>query len=174
MNNPKVSIIVAHDNNRGIGKSDATGGTMLWRIPADLQRFKSLTTGHVLILGRKTFDSLQNYYQKSGRPIPQRTHIVVTRNPNYSAPNCISAISFEEALKIAKQMEREEIFVSGGGQIYAQAIHFADKLYLTLVDGAYDADTFFPEYISLFTKEMSREEREYNGLKYTFLELEKV
>lgn len=158
-NNPKVSIIAAISENRGIGKNNK----LLWHIPQDLSRFKKITLGHPVIMGRTTFESL-------GKPLPERDNIIVTRDLNYQAQGCIICHSIEEALKVAEKKDREEIFVIGGGQIYQQAIKYADKLYLTIVSGNFEADTFFPDY-SEFKKETFKEEGTYNQYKYTFIEL---
>lgn len=170
MNKPRISIIVAVDKKRGIGKTTLGVGKLLWSIPEDLKRFKELTMGHALIMGRKTFESVLSYLKK---PFPGRTSIIITRDPNYKYEEVVVVHSLEEALKEAKKVETEEIFVTGGGQIYKQALPFTDRLYLTLVDGEYEADTLFPDY-SNFTKEVSKEEKQTeDGLKYTWLTLER-
>ena len=162
MNSPKISIISAiAEKERAIGKDNK----LLWHLPEDLQRFKKITSGHPIIMGQKTFESL-------GRPLPNRTNIVLTLDRSYKAPGAVVVYSMDEALEAAKRVEKEEIFFVGGGQIYAQAIKFADKLYLTLVEGDYEADTFFPDY-SQFKKVVYEEKRESEGLKYKFLELER-
>lgn len=158
---PTISIIAAISENRAIGKDNK----LLWHIPGDLPRFKKLTTGHPIIMGRKTYESI-------GKPLPSRTNIVVTRDDSYKAEGCVIVTSIEEAIQIAKQKDKEEIFIVGGGQIYEQGVKFADKLYLTLVEGEYEADTFFPDY-SEFKKKISEETHESEGLKYKFLELER-
>jgi dihydrofolate reductase len=161
MNKPKVSIIAAVAKNRAIGKDNK----LLWHISEDLQRFKKITSGHPVIMGQKTFESL-------GRPLPNRTNIVLTFDKSYKAAGCTVVYSIDEAVKVASEKDKEEIFFIGGGQIYAQAIKFADKLYLTLVEGEYEADTFFPDY-SDFKKIILEEPHESAGYKYKFLELEK-
>lgn len=161
MNKPRISVIAAVAENRAIGKNNK----LLWHISEDLKRFKEITSGHPVIMGQKTFESL-------GKPLPGRTNIVLTYDKSYQAPGCIVAYSLEEAIKIASKKEKREIFFIGGGQIYAQAIKLADKLYLTLVEGEYDADTFFPGY-SEFKKVVFEEKHESDGYKYKFLELER-
>lgn len=157
-----ISIIVAMDEKRGIGKN----GGIPWHIPEDLKRFKAITSGHPVIMGRKTFESI-------GHPLPNRTNIVVTRDKKKTISGTIMANSLEEAIRLAQgKPGSDEISIIGGGQIYAQAIRLADKLYLTIVEGTYDADTFFPDY-SAFTKEVSRESHESDGYKYTFLDLQR-
>ncbi|MEK7617825.1 MAG: dihydrofolate reductase [Patescibacteria group bacterium] len=159
---PKISLIVAIAKNRAIGKDNK----LLWYLPEDLKRFKKLTTGHAIIMGRKTFESI-------GKPLPNRTNIIVTRDPVYKAEGCFVAHSVEEAIYKAQSFEKNEIFIIGGGQIFEQALGLADKLYVTIVEKEYhDADSFFPEY-SHFTKIILQEEDEYEGMKYKFLELEK-
>jgi dihydrofolate reductase len=161
MNKPRISIIAAIAQNRAIGKDNK----LLWHIAEDLQHFKKLTSGHPIIMGQNTFESL-------GRPLPNRTNIVLTLGKSFQAPGCVMAYSLDEATKIASEKDKEEIFFIGGGQIYTQAIKFADKLYLTFVEGEYDADTFFPDY-SEFKKTVLEEPHESAGYKYKFLELER-
>ena len=149
------------DEGRGIGKDNK----LLWRIPDDMKRFRELTMGHPVIMGRKTYESI-------GRPLPGRTNIIVTRDASYQAAGCKIVHSIEEAIKLAKSLDQEEIFVIGGAQIYKETIGKADKLYLTIVKGIYDADTFFPEY-SNFSRVVSKEEREDGKSRFAFLTLTK-
>ncbi len=170
---PKISIIVAIDGKRGIGKNNS----IPWHIRQDLIRLKNLTLGHATILGRTTFESMLGYYQKSGKPtMSQRTHIVITRDPLYSVDKQYGLVahSIEEAIELAKQKEKEEIFIIGGAQIFQKAIGMGvvDRIYLTKVAGDFDCDTFFPDY-SEFKKVISEEEGEENGIKYKFIDLEK-
>ncbi len=167
----RVSIIVAADRKRGIGKSRHEVGKLLWNIPADLKRFRELTMGHPVIMGRKTFESVLSYLQ---RPFPGRTNIVITRDPNYKHEKILVVDSIKKALDEAKKSPgNEEVFVIGGGQIFEQALPFTDRIYLTLVEGEYDADTFFPDH-SAFKKVLSKEVKETaDGLKFTWLTLEK-
>ena len=116
----KLSIIVAASQNNVIGKDNQ----LIWRLSADLKRFKALTTGHHIIMGRKTFDSI-------GKPLPNRTSIIITRQADYKAEGCIVVNSLEEALE--KVPADQEAFIIGGGTIYKEAIDKADKLYLTRV-----------------------------------------
>ena len=159
----KISLIAAISKNRGLGNNDQ----LLFRIPEDLKRFKDLTAGHAVIMGRKTFESI-------GNPLPNRTNIFITRHVKYDAPDCKIAHSLLEAIGKATKREPNspEIFVIGGGQIYSEAIKIANKLYLTLVDAEPEADAFFPPYDN-FKKVVFTQPGEYNGLKYTFLDLEK-
>lgn len=161
MNTPLINIIVAIGENRAIGKNNR----LLWHIPEDLQRFKKLTSGHPVIMGRKTFESI-------GRPLPNRTNIVVTHDKNFTAEGIIITHSLKEAIEKAKEYDQSEIFIIGGGNIYEQAIPLADKLYLTIVHKKVEADTFFPDY-SAFTKKISQKQGESNGYKYTFFTLTK-
>jgi dihydrofolate reductase len=158
----KISIIVSMDGKRGIGKENA----LMWHIPGELPRFKQITMGHPIIMGRKTFESI-------GRPLLGRTNIVITQNPDFKAQDCKIVGSVDEAIEIAKkETGSEEIFIIGGGQIYQQAISKADRLYLTLVNGDFGAVTFFPDYSS-FTKVIEEEDREEGDYNYKFLTLEK-
>jgi len=145
-----------------IGKDN----TLMWRLPDDLKRFKKLTTGHPIIMGRKTHQSI-------GRPLPDRTNIVVTRDRNLEIPGCTMAHSMVEAIEKAKEIDQEEIFIIGGAEIYKKALSIADKLYVTKVDIDLDGDAFFPEYSNVFSKKISEEKKEFEGQKYSFLVLEK-
>ena len=167
-----VSMIAAIGQGRALGKNN----DLLWRIPDDLKRFKALTTGHVLIMGRKTFNSIVS---SLGKPLPNRTSIVVTRNPDLArvplaseTAGVIITSSIEEALEKAKAID-PEVFVIGGGQIYEQALPFANKLHLTLIDDTKEADIYFPAYESVFTKVTFHEDREHEGLKYKWVDLER-
>lgn len=151
-----------------IGKSRELGkqGELIWRISDDLKCLKALTSGHAVIMGRKTYESI-------GKPLPNRTNVIVTRNADYEAPGCLIATSINEALDIAQEHEQEEIFILGGAEIYTQALPYTDRLYLTLVEAEDpEADTFFPDY-SEFTKVVDRQSREHEGLKYEWLTLER-
>jgi len=166
MNKQIISIIVAIDEKRGIGKNNE----LLFRIPEDFKRLKEKTTGHPIVMGRKTYNSI-------GRPLPNRTNIVISRmNTVHSEKGDIKqAITLEDALEIAKKSPgSDEIFIFGGGQIFKEALEkgFVDRLYITLVKGEYEADTFFPEYPE-FTKVREQENKEFNEYKFTFLTLEK-
>lgn len=162
MQKPKVSAIAAIGRNRELGKR----GELIWRISDDLKRLKRLTTGHTIIMGRKTYESI-------GRPLPDRVNVVVTRNPDFVAPGCVLAPSVTKALEIAENAEPEEIFILGGAETYTQALPNTDRLYLTVIDATDpDADTFFPNY-GEFTKVIETETRDHNGLSYTWLTLER-
>jgi len=161
MKKPIVSIIAAIGTNQELGKNNK----LLWHIPQDFARFKKITLHHPVIMGRTTFCSI-------GKPLPKRVNIVVTHDKNFKADGAIICHSLEEAIVEAKEKNDKEIFIIGGGQIYKQAIKFADKLYLTIVEGNFDADTFFPDY-SQFTKVVYKKEGQDDNCRYTFLELVK-
>lgn len=165
-----ISIIVVIGKNREIGFKNK----LLWDIPEDMARFKKITTGHVVVMGSKTYESM-------GKPLPNRTNIVIALEKNYQAPGCTVVHSIEEAISKAKQssppyqgggQEGVEIFIIGGGSIYKQFLPLADKLYLTVVDDAPEADTYFPDY-SKFKNIIFKEAHEADNLKFTFLELTK-
>ena len=129
-----LSIIVAMSENYGIGKNN----DLLWHIPDDLKRFKRLTTGHTIIMGKKTYESLPV------KPLPNRVNIVISDVPGETFEGCEMAYSIEEA--IAKCPEDDECFVIGGGMIYKQFLEHVDRLYITLVHKNFTADTYFPEF----------------------------
>lgn len=158
----KTSIIVALDSKNGIGKS----GQLPWHITQDLKRFKDITTGYPVIMGRKTFESI-------GRVLPGRLNIVISHNKFKAQEGLFFTGSLEEALKMASEDGKNEIFIIGGGQVFKEALdkNLIDKLYLTLVEGDYNADTFFPDYSNF--KIVSGEKGESNGYKYTFQTLER-
>ena len=162
---PIIAAVVAIGKNRELGK----GNELLWHISDDLKRFKKVTMGHPIIFGRKTFESLPK------RPLPGRTNIVVTRDASWKHEGVLVADSLEKAIEIAKkQPGAEEIHIGGGAQIYEQALPHINKLYLTLIDAeALDADSFFPPYEAEFTKKTFEEEREWNGLKYRWVDVER-
>lgn len=159
MKNPELCIIAAISENRVIGRDNQ----LPWTIPDDLKRFRQLTTGHPVVMGRRTFESI-------GRPLPKRTNIVVSRNPWFQIEGIVRCGSLGEALSRAGEGERGKIFIIGGGQIYGQAIDLADRLYLTVVRGDFPGDAYFPEYGD-FSRKISEEQGLSNGLSYTFLEL---
>jgi dihydrofolate reductase len=127
--------MVAIDEKRGIGKS----GKLPWHLSSDLRRFRELTMGHHLIVGRKTFESI-------GKPLPGRHTIVVTRNSNFNPEGCFVSRSVEDAITLARERGETEVFVIGGAEIYPRALPSADRIYLTEVHALVDADVFFPEF----------------------------
>lgn len=145
-----ITLIAAAAENNALGKNNE----MIWHLPDDFKRFKKLTSGHDIILGRKTYESLDG-------PLPNRKHIIITRQKNYAeqvdASCCIVVESMEEA--IAKTDANEENFVIGGGEIYKLALPLADKIELTRVHGTFEADAYFPEFD---TAEWKLETEEYH------------
>jgi len=128
-----LTIIAAASENNALGKDNQ----LLWHLPEDFKRFKTLTSGHYIIMGRKTFESFP-------KPLPNRTHLIITRQPDYQAPEgCIVVSSLEKAMELCPA--NEEAFVIGGGEIYQQALDVVDKIDVTRVHTTLDADTFFPE-----------------------------
>lgn len=128
-----VTLIAAVASNGVIGRDN----DLVWRDRDDLARFKRLTLGHTLVMGRKTYDSI-------GRPLPGRTTIVVTRQPTWSAEGVTTAHSLEEALKLASSSATDQIFIAGGAEIYRQSLPYADHLELTHIHQALEGDTYFP------------------------------
>ena len=130
-----IVLMAAIGKNRELG----FGNKLPWHLPDDLKRFKEITRGHAIIMGRKTYESI-------GKALPERKNIVVTRNAGYQAPGAVVVDSIEEALREASAAAGEDVFVIGGGEIYKLALPFADKMYLTFVDAEIPADTYFPEF----------------------------
>jgi dihydrofolate reductase len=127
-----IVLIAAVAENNALGKDNE----LVWHLPDDFKRFKQLTTGHCIIMGRKTFESFP-------KPLPNRTHIVITRQKEYAPEGCIVVNSIEEALALLPK--NEDGFIIGGGEIYQLALPFSDKIELTKVHASFEADTFFPE-----------------------------
>ncbi|MEA5258240.1 dihydrofolate reductase [Arcicella aquatica] len=161
----KLSIIVAVAENGVIGHNNQ----LIWRLPEDLKMFKRLTTGHPVIMGRKTFESI-------GKPLPNRTSIIITQNPEFQVEGCITVHSLEDAIEAASEIEDNEAFIIGGAEIYRLSLPFTDKIYLTEVHHVFEGDTFFPELDKNVWEEVSRidhETDEKHLYRYSFLELEK-
>ena len=159
-----VSIIVAMGKNRVIGRKNV----LPWKLPADMEHFRQVTLGKPIIMGQKTFESI-------GKPLPGRTNIVLTLEKDFQAPGCIVAYSIEEALQIAKGQGAREVMIIGGVSIYKQFLPLADRMYLTLIEGDFEGDAFFPEFDWADWQEIERIENESdkeNPYKYTFLTLE--
>lgn len=156
-----VSIIVAVANNNAIGGNNQ----LLWHISADLKRFKAITSGHAIVMGRKTYESI-------GRPLPNRQNIVITRNRELTLPGADVVESVVAAKAVATG---EELFIIGGGEIYRQTMVLADRIYLTRIWADYKADTFFPEIDLRIWKEVSREDFPAEGdtPAYSFILLER-
>ncbi|MGO4817856.1 dihydrofolate reductase [Flavobacterium sp. W22_SRS_FP1] len=127
-----IIMIAAASENNALGKNNE----MIWHLPNDFKRFKTLTSGHHIIMGRKTFKSLV-------KPLPNRTHIVITRQKNYAPEGCIVVHSMEEAIEVCP--ENQNSYIIGGGEIYTLGMPFSDKIELTLVHHNFEADAFFPE-----------------------------
>lgn len=158
-----LSLIVAVAKRNVIGSDNR----LLWHMPADLKHFKATTMGCPVIMGRKTFESI-------GKALPGRTNIVVTRNEEYIADGCTVANSLQEAVDLCEN--DQEVFVIGGGEVYKQAIHAADRVYLTRIDAEFDGDTVFPELnfsdwkLTKYVKFHSDEKNKYD---YSFSEYER-
>lgn len=148
-------------NTRAIGRRKK----LMWNMSKDLARFKQITWGHPVIMGRKTFESI-------GRPLPGRLNIVVSRNSKLRADGCLVVNSIEDAIKTAKKSEEDEIFIIGGGEIYKKALPYTQKLYLTLVEDDAEGDVFFPEFFE-FKKTIHKEENLAHQPPYTFIEIER-
>lgn len=160
-----ISIIVAVAENGAIGKDNQ----LLWRLSDDLKQFKALTSGHAVIMGRKTFESI-------GKPLPNRTNIVITRQGKvFDDASVLVAESIGKAIEIAKEIKGdEEIFIIGGGNIYVQSLHITDKIYLTEVKATIEGDTFFPELNADEWEEFSRrpfQKNEKNDHDFDVVEL---
>ncbi len=167
----RISMIAAIGKNRELGSVNK----LLWNIPADLRHFKTLTTGHPVIMGQNTFDSI---LAMLGKPLPNRTSIVMTKDSRYgkgwSGNETVRIVhSPEEALEIGRKLGDEEIFIGGGAQIYALMLPHADRLYLTLIDDEKPADAFFPPYEEAFTRTVSEEPGEHEGIRYRWVTLER-
>jgi dihydrofolate reductase len=160
-----ITIIAAIAKNNALGKDN----DLIWHLPEDLKRFKKTTTGHSILMGRNTFESI-------GRPLPNRTSIIITRNENYFKDGCLIANSLEAAIELVK--EEAQIFIIGGAQVYTYAMenNIADVLDITLVHHEFEADVFFPEIDLKIWEEVSREDfkaDEKNKYNYSFLKFQK-
>lgn len=161
-----IKILVACDENRVIGKDNQ----LIWHLPADLKRFKSLTTGHVILMGRKTYESI-------GKPLPNRTTIVITRQVDFQAEGTITAHSVEEAILKAKSLTREDIFIVGGAEIYSLSLALADQLLVTQLHDIFEGDAFFPEISSDIWEIVDRERGltdEKNPFQYSYITYQKI
>lgn len=163
--NKHISLIVAYAENMAIGK----GNDLLWHISDDLKRFKALTTGHCIIMGRKTYESFPK------RPLPNRRNIVITRNPNPNLDGCETVHSLEEAIHACP--EGEEIFIIGGASVYEQSIGLVQTMYVTKVFGNFEAEKFFPTFDAKDFAVVSQSEvhhDEKSGLDYQYLEYRRI
>ena len=157
---PTINIIVAKAENNVIGNKNQ----LIWHLPNDLKRFKQLTTGHPIIMGRKTFESI-------GKPLPNRTNIVITRNTVWTAEGIVTVHSLEDAIQLASRSD-SEIFIIGGGNIYQQALKLADVLEVTEVHQDFEGDAHFPEIDLNQWQETFREKHpadEKHSIEYSFV-----
>ncbi len=159
----KISSIVAVAQNNVIGKDN----DLIWRLSEDLKRFKRITSGHHIIMGRLNYESI-------GRPLPNRTNVIITRQKDYTAEGCVVVNSLEEALQVAKDNGETEAFIIGGAQIYNLAMPYIEKIYLTEVHQSFDGDVFFAE-LGEEWKEVHREgpfpKTEKDQCEYSFVDL---
>ena len=163
-----LSIIAAADENNVIGMQNR----LPWKLPADLKRFQELTKGHPVIMGRKTYESLP----EDRKPLPNRTNIVITRDAGRQFPGCTVVRSLQDAIDAAQETGTDEAFVIGGGEIYAQALPIADRMYLTRVHGTFEGDALFPSITKEEWHEVSREEHPsdaHNPVGFTFFRYER-
>ncbi len=162
----RLSLIVAVAENGAIGAHNA----LLWDLPRDMRHFRKTTSGHAVIMGQRTFESI-------GRPLPKRLNIVVTQDPALNIPGCMVVHSPEEAIVAARSSGETEAFVIGGGMIYATMLPMVDRVYFTRVHVAPEADSFFPPFPTPAWKEVSREEfpaDEENAFAMDFLVYERI
>ena len=161
-----ITIIAAIANNNALGKDN----DLIWHLPADLKRFKKVTSGHHILMGRNTFESI-------GKPLPNRTTVIITRNLEYKSAGCLVVDSIEKALDVAKN--DAQIYIIGGAQIYKQTIasNLVDQLDITQVHHSFEADVFFPEIDPKIWIEISRENfkaDEKNKYDYSFISYKKA
>ena len=169
MQKPTVPVVIVSAmgrNTRVIGNNNQ----LLWHIPADLKRFKALTLGHPIIMGRKTFESIISILSK---PLPGRTNIVITRNPDYQYEGATIVTSLEEAFKIAEKEQPTEIHIGGGAEIYKQALPYVDRLHLTFIDDDQSGDSIFPDFANGFTVTKEYPKENYEGLNYQWVDFER-
>ena len=161
-----ISLIAAVANNNIIGRDNK----LPWHMPADLKWFKSLTTGHHVLMGRKTFEEIK-------KPLPGRVNVVITRNPNWAADGVAIARSVDEAIGKAQAAGDKEIFVIGGAEIFAQLLHRADRMYITRIHAEPQGDTYFPEFDDVNEWKLVDSEHfdadEKNAYPYSFLTYER-
>lgn len=163
---PTLSAIAALSENRVIGLNNQ----MPWHLPADLKHFRTITSGHPILMGRKTFESI-------GRPLPNRTNIILTRDTHYQAEGCIVINNPDDALTLVNNINQSEIFIIGGAEIYQLLLPKVTRLYLTEIHHQFQGDTFFPELDKTAWREVSRETHaadELNAYTYSFIVLERI
>jgi dihydrofolate reductase len=158
----RIVVVVARADNGVIG----VGGDLPWRLPPDLAHFKRTTMGHVVVMGRKTFDSM-------GRPLPGRTNVVVTRQPDWSADGVLTAGSLDDALALASSYDGD-VMVIGGGEVYAEALPLADEVVLTEVHLFPAGDVHFPNLEPATWHEVAREFQEHEDVRFDFVRFERV
>lgn len=155
-----IKIIAAISKNRVIGNDNK----LMWKLSSDLKRFKELTSGNPVVMGRKTYESI-------GKPLPNRRNIIITRDTNYEISGCEVVSSIEEAFLLTNN----DCYIIGGGEIYKQTINIADKIYLTLVQKEFEGDTIFPEldkeWVKISRKDFKADEK--NECDYSFIEYER-
>lgn len=161
------SIIVARADNNVIGKDNG----LIWHMPHDLRFFKETTSGHYVIMGRKSYEAIN-------KPLPNRLNIIITRNQNYYIENCLVLHSLQEALELGQQQKQTEVFILGGGEIYRQALDqgVVDRIYLTEIKESFKGDTYFPTLDMSEWQETHREEFKadhQNPHDYAFVTLER-
>ncbi|PWJ39393.1 dihydrofolate reductase [Sediminitomix flava] len=164
-----TSIIVAKALNDVIGN----GNKLPWYLPADLKHFKQQTEGHHVIMGRKTFESIVD---RNGKPLPNRTNIIVTSDREYYADGCVCVHSIEDAIAYAKDAGEDEAFIIGGAQVYEQSIDLVDVLYITEVKDSFEGDVYFPSVMMENWEEISRfdfSKDEKNKVNYAFVKYER-
>ena len=143
-----VSLIAALTQNKVIGKNN----DLPWHLPDDMKYFMQTTKAHHVIMGRKNYDSIPEKF----KPLPNRTNIVVTRQENFQAKDCIVVHSLEDAIAIAERNDEKEVFLIGGAEIYKQGLPFTNRMYLTEIKTTLDGDTFFPDFNKQTWREQSR------------------
>lgn len=169
MKKEKVAIKIIAAMSRDNCIIGNNGKLPSWKIKEDMARFRKLTTGHPVIMGRKTWDSLDKY-----RPLPNRANIVVTRQTDYVAPGAAVVHSLEEAIGLASSLDHKEIYVIGGEEIYRQGLRYADVMHLTYVEGEFEGDTFFPGFDPSEWEEVLRRESSNGNYRYWFVDYERV
>jgi dihydrofolate reductase len=161
-----ILVAVLGKETRAIGLDNK----LLWRIPPDMARFVEITTGHPVIMGRKTWESIPEKF----RPLSHRTNIVISSDRMYVARGAVTTTSLTGGIEVGKNMPgMEKIFIIGGGKVYEEALPLADQLNLTEVDSPAEGDVFFPPYKDVFTRVTFEESHEHNGLTFTYRNLER-
>lgn len=156
------SIIVAKSENNVIGKDQ----DLVWHLPKDQKYFKSTTMGHYVLMGRKTYESMN-------KPLPGRLNIIITRREDYFVEGCVTFRNLSDAIQFAESNGQKELFILGGGEIYSQSLNIVDKLYITEVHGIFEGDTYFPEFNHGNWKEIFRENHqadEQHSVPFDFIQ----